>query len=88
MLEVPAPVIEIGLKPTLTPAGWPVADKEIAESKPPVTVLVMVEVCLAPCATVTEAGDAERLKPEPEELPASALIKPLPLGLPQPVAKS
>jgi len=88
MLEVPAPVIEVGLKPTVTPVGWPVADKEIAELNPPVTVLVMVELPLPPCATVTEAGEADRLKPGPVELPASALIKPLPLGLPQPVAKS
>jgi len=88
MIEVPAPVIEVGLKPTVTPEGWPVADNETAESKPPVTVLVIVEVRLAPCATVTEAGDAERLKPAPDELPASAVIKPLPLGLPHPVAKS
>ena len=38
MVEVPAPVIEVGLKLTVTPVGWPLADKEIAESKPPVTV--------------------------------------------------
>ena len=44
MVEVPAPVIEVGLKLTVTPVGWPLADKEMAESKPPVTVLVMVEV--------------------------------------------
>ena len=88
MVEVPAPVIEVGLKLTVTPVGWPLADKEIAESNPPVTVLVMVEVPELPCATVTDVGDAERLKPGPDELPASALISPLPFGLPQPVAKS
>jgi hypothetical protein len=88
MVEVPAPVIEVGLKLTVTPVGWPLADKEMAESKPPVTVLVRVEVPILPCATVTEAGEAERLKPEPDEVPASALISPLPFGLPQPVAKS
>ena len=44
IVEVPAPVIEVGLKVTVTPVGWPLADKEIAESNPPVTVLVMVEV--------------------------------------------
>ena len=38
MVEVPAPVIEVGLKLTVTPVGWPLADKETAESKPPVTV--------------------------------------------------
>jgi hypothetical protein len=88
IVEVPAPVIEVGLKVTVTPVGWPVAVKEIAESKPSVTVLVMVEVPLFPCATVTEEGEAERLKPGPDEVPARAVISPLPLGLPQPVAKS
>lgn len=88
MVEVPAPVIEVGLKVTVTPVGWPLADKEIAESNPPVTALVIVEVPILPWATVTEEGEAERVKPEPDELPASAVIRPLPLGLPQPVARS
>ena len=88
MVEVPAPVIEVGLKVTVTPVGWPLADKAIAELNPPVTVLVMVEVPMLPWATVTEAGEAERLKPAPDEPPASAVINPLPLGLPQPVARS
>jgi len=88
IVEVPAPVIEVGLKPTVTPVGWPLADREIAESKPPVTVLVMVEFPALPCATVSEAGEAERLKPGVEDEPASALIRPAPLGLPQPVARS
>ena len=88
IVEVPAPVIEVGLKPTVTPVGWPLADREMAELKPPVTVLVMVELPELPCATVSEAGEAERLKPGVEEPPASALIRPAPLGLPQPVARS
>lgn len=60
MVEVPVPVIEPGLKPTVTPVGWPLAVKVTAESNPPVTVLVMVEVPEAPCATETEVGEAER----------------------------
>jgi hypothetical protein len=44
MVEVPAPVIEVGLKVTVTPAGWPVADKEMPEAKPFNTVLVIVDV--------------------------------------------
>lgn len=47
----------------------------------------MVEVPALPCATVTEVGEAERLKPGPDE-PPSALIRPLPFGLPHPVARS
>lgn len=88
IVEVPAPVIEVGLKPTVTPVGWPVAIKAMAELNPPVTVLVMVEVPWLPCATETDEGEAERLKPGLDELPASAFSSPLPCGLPQPVAKS
>lgn len=42
--EVPAPVIEVGLKVTVTPVGCPLADKLMAPSNPPVTELVMVEL--------------------------------------------
>ena len=87
MVEVPAPVIDVGLKPMVTPVGWPVAVKVIAESKPPVTVLVIVDVPELPCATETEVGEAERLKPGVTE-PVRLLIRPDPFGLPQPVAKS
>lgn len=88
MVEPPAPVIEVGLKPTVTPDGCPVAVNAMAPLKPPVTVLVMVEVPAWPCTTETEAGEAERLKPGNDELPASALSRADPFGLPQPVAKS
>ena len=64
------------------------ADKEIAELKPPATVLVIVEVPAWPCATETEAGEAERLNPGLDAPPASAAIRPAPFGLPQPVARS
>lgn len=87
MVEVPAPVIEVGLKPTVTSAGWPVADKAMTPLKPPVTVLVIVEVPKWPCATVTEEGEADRLKLG-EELPTRVLSRPDPFGLPHPVAKS
>ena len=88
MVEVPAPVIEVGLKPKVTPVGWPVADNEIAELKPPVTALVIFDVPELPCATETEAGEAERLKPGVTKPPASALIRAAPFGLPNPVTKS
>jgi hypothetical protein len=73
----------------VTPLGSPLTLKVVAESKPPVLVTVIVLVPLLPCVTITEAGDALTLKlgDGPEE-PASALSSPLPLGLPQPVAKS
>ena len=86
--EVPVPVIEVGLKPMVTPVGCPLALRETAESKPPETVLVMVDVPEAPCATLTEAGERERLKPGGGAAPVRSLISPAPLGLPQPLAKS
>lgn len=88
MMEVPAPTIEVGLKLTVTPAGWPVADKEIVELKPLVTVVVIVEVSEFPFVTDTEVGDTETSKPGADELPARAVIRAVPFGLPQPVAKS
>jgi len=87
-VELPAPVIDVGLKPTVTPAGNPLADSAMAESKPPVAVLVIVVCPELPCATESEAGEADRLKPGVEEVPASALISPTPFGLPQPVTRS
>ena len=88
IVEVPAPVIEVGLKVTVTPEGWPLALKAMVPLNPPVTVLVMVEFPELPCTTVTDAGEAERLNPGEVPLPASALSNPEPFGLPQPVARS
>lgn len=61
--EVPAPVIEVGLKETVTPVGWPLAVSAMAESNPPVTVLVTVEALELdpPCTIETEPGEVERL---------------------------
>ena len=88
-VEVPAPVIEVGLKPTVTPVGWPLADSAMAESNPPVTVLVMVLLPELPCTTETDEGEADRLKPGlDEELPRRAVSRPDPFGLPHPVARS
>ena len=87
MVEVPAPVIDGGVKVTVTPVGWPVADSVTGELNPPVTVLVMVEVPEPPRGTDTVVGDAERLKPD-DEPPARALIRATPFGLPHPVARS
>ena len=86
IVDVPAPVIKVGLNPMLTPAGWPLALKETTESKPPVTLLLMVDVPELPCTTDTEVGEVEMLKPG-VDVPESALISPE-FGLPQPVTRS
>jgi hypothetical protein len=64
MVEVPEPgvAIDVGLKPTVTPVGWPFADKAMAESKPPEMAVVIVDVPLLPCPTETEVGEAEMVK--------------------------
>jgi len=64
IVEVPEPgaAIDVGLKLTVTPLGWPLADKTIAELNPPETVVVIVDVPLLPGATETEVGEAEMVK--------------------------
>ncbi len=64
MVEVPDPGagMGVGLKLTVTPVGWPVADKATAELNPPDTATVTVDVPLLPCTTGTEAGDPEMVK--------------------------
>lgn len=90
MAEVPAPgaAMDAGLKLTVTPAGWPVADKKTAELKPPDTAVVIVDEPLLPWTTETELGEAEMVKFGVAEVGASALIRPAPFGLPQPVTRS
>jgi hypothetical protein len=64
IVELPEPgaAIEAGLKETVTPAGWPVADSAMAELKPPETAVVIVELPAAPLAIDTALGDAEMVK--------------------------
>lgn len=62
--EVPVPGAGIGLVPnvTVTPLGCPVADNVMALLKPFKAVVLMVDVPLLPCCTVTEDGDALMVK--------------------------
>ena len=65
MVEVPAPVIDVGLKLTDTRYPWPEADKAIGELNPPVTVEVTVTLLEVPRLTVIEEGEALRENPPP-----------------------
>ena len=56
------PVVEAGLKPTVTPAGSPLALKATAPVKPPLRVIAIVTVPLAPRLTVRLVGVAESVK--------------------------
>ena len=64
MVELPAPgaAIVLGMKLTVVPVGAPVADRLIALLKPPLTVVVIVEVPELPCATLTDVGERESAK--------------------------
>lgn len=75
-------------KVAVTPLGSPLTLNVVAELNPPVLVTVIVLAPLPLRITVTLLGDEERPKLGLIEDPASALSKPLPLGLPQPVARS
>ena len=90
MVELPEPgaAMDVGLKDTVTPLGCPLADRPTAELKPPETAVVMVDVPLLPCATVTEVGDADIVKLGVDASPVNAAIRPFPMGLPQPVTRS
>jgi|HubBroStandDraft_4_1064222.scaffolds.fasta_scaffold16979_4 hypothetical protein len=90
MVELPEPgaAIDVGLKLTVTPAGWPLALKAMAELKPPETAVVIVDVPLPPWTTETEPGDVEMVKLGLLDVGARALIRPVPFGLPQPVTRS
>jgi hypothetical protein len=65
MVELPEPgaAMDGGLKLTVTPAGWPLADSATAELKPSKAVVVILLVPLAPGAMVTEVGEPEIAKP-------------------------
>lgn len=89
-VDVPEPgtPMDAGLKPTVTPVGAPLAVSATAESNPPETAVVMVEVPLLPTTTETDVGDAVMVKAGVVLVGARALMRPVPLGLPQPVTRS
>ena len=89
IVDVPDPgaAIEVGTKLTVTPLGWPEAERAIAASNPPDMEAVIVDVPLFPCTTETEPGEEERLRFGDDDFPERALSRAL-LGLPQPVTKS
>jgi len=64
MVDDPEPGagIGFGLKPTLTRAGTPLADKLIDELNPPEIVVVIVEWPELPLLTVIDDGDALMVK--------------------------
>jgi len=86
----PGAAIEVGVKAAVTPVGRPVAVSAIAASNPSTTAVVIVVDPLLPCLIDSDVGEAAMVKvgvcvvPDP----VSVLIRPAPLGLPQPVTRS
>jgi hypothetical protein len=54
----PGAAMEAGLKAAVTPVGSPEADNATAESNPPETAVVRVELPLLPWTTETAVGEA------------------------------
>ena len=63
MVELPAPLIEDGVKVMEVELPCPVADKAIAELKPPLTAVLMVTVPELLLAMLMPVGDALIEKP-------------------------
>ena len=63
-VQVP-PLIVVGVNVTFTPAGKPDADKVTGEANPLLGVTVIVERAAPPPDTVSEEGEALRLKLPP-----------------------
>jgi len=76
MVEVPAPVMEVGLKVTVFELPCPDADKEMAESKPPVTEVVIFTVPELPRATLRDVGEAliEKLAAVPVTVSVTVVV--------------
>ena len=64
MVELPEPgaAIGFGLKVMVVPLGVPEAESVIELLKPPLTVVVTVDVPWLPCAMLSDVGEAERVK--------------------------
>jgi len=80
-------VAGLGLKGAVTPLGKPDAERVTLPLNPFSGEMVIVLVPLLACVIVTLFGEGESVKFGPA-VPARALIRPVPFGLPQPVAKS
>jgi hypothetical protein len=58
-LPLPGAAIKVGLKPTVTPAGFPIAERVTSALNPFSAIVVTVEEFDPPCAALTAFGDAE-----------------------------
>ncbi len=84
------PVVGLVPNDAVTPLGKPVADSVTLPENPPASITLIVLVPAAPpCVIETLFGADDNVKLGWVVVdPASKLIKPVPLGLPQPVTRS
>ena len=61
-LPLPGAAIDVALKLAVTPVGSPETERDIAELKPPLTVVEIVLLPELPCMTERPAGEALTLK--------------------------
>jgi len=80
-------LVGFALNAAVTPLGRPEAARVTLPENPPRSVTVIVLVPLLPWVMVRLLGEEARVKLGVDD-PARALSRPLPLGLPQPVARS
>ncbi len=85
IVEEPPAVIEVGLKLTDVPAGWPPAPRLIACAGLLVTTVLTEAVPLPPGARLNEPGLAPTEKSGAPGVAAKPLV---PFGLPRPVGPS
>jgi hypothetical protein len=84
-LELPAPVIDVGLKLKVVPLPCPEADSDMAELKPPVTDEEMVTLPVPEVlATVIDVGAAlrEKLGVVPVTVSITVVISLVPFAVP------
>lgn len=74
MVELPAPVIDVGLKVMVSPLPWPDAERLIAELNPPVTDVVTVTLPDEFLVTLSDVGEAEMPKPAVAEVTVSETV--------------
>jgi hypothetical protein len=82
----PFAVIEVGLKPAVTPDGRPLAERPMLSAVPETTAVLIVLVPAAPWATETEVGFA--LMEKSFVTGAEDPKAPVPFGVPRPVGPS
>ena len=87
MVEVCVPEIDVGLKLTVGPLGDTAEVSATVPLNPPLGVKDIEEVSELPGAIESDEDEALNVKPG-VDTPASASMRPEPLGLPHPVARS